>query len=236
MRRGNCKTIVQAAKCRPREEAIAECHEADWDESLKIASRIMETIAVLLAVLLSGCITIEQTIKIRSDDTLVANYSYSFSSHQREAVKAAATSFSPYGTFLDEEELKAFFAARNAEMTSYRLSERSGVTNIQIIVIAKDAAKAINAGAFGAMRLVAKEKLMQLEVPMPLKDERERHRARAEKLLPGASVTLTLNTPHNIVISNGRQLSDEMCSWHFTSGGRDSFFDAPEILFAQWKQ
>ena len=194
------------------------------------------TVVLLLAVMLSGCITIEQTIKIRSDDTLVANYSYSFPSSQREAVRAATSCFSPHGTFLDEETLKVFFASKNAEMTSYKLNERNGITNVQIIVIAKDAAKAINAGAFGAMRLVAKEKLMQLEIPMPPKEEREKHRARAEKLLPGASVSLTLNTPHNIAISNGRQLSDEMCSWHFTSGGKDSYFDAPEILFAQWKQ
>ena len=186
--------------------------------------------------MLSGCITIEQTIKIRSDDTLVANYSYSFPSNQREAVTAASASFSPYGSFMDEESLKAFFANRNAEMTSYRLSERSGITNVQIIVIAKDAAKAINAGAFGAMRLVAKDNLMRLEVPMPAKEERDKHRARAAKLMPGASVSLTLLAPHNIAISNGKQLSDEMCSWHFTSGGKDSFFDAPEILFAQWKQ
>ena len=198
--------------------------------------RILATIAVLLlAAILNGCITIEQTIKIRSDDTLVANYSYSFSSNQREAVNAAAAQFSPYGSFLDEEALKAFFASRSAEMISYRISEKNGITNVQIIVVARDAAKAFNAGAFGAMRLVAKDKLMRLEVPMPPKEVREKHRARAAALMPGATVSLTLLAPKDIAISNGRQLSDEMCSWQFTSDGKDSFFDAPEILFAQWK-
>ncbi len=199
--------------------------------------RLATVIATLvLAAILSGCITIEQTIKIRSDDSLVANYSYTFSTRQQEAVRAAAAEFSPHGTFLDAEVLKAFFASRNAEMTSYRKSEKNGVTNIQIIVIAKDTAKAMNAGAFGAMRLVSKDKLTRLEVPMPPKGERERHRARAAKLLPGASASLTVLVPKDITVTNGKQLSDEMCSWHFTSDGKDSFFDAPEILFVQWKQ
>ena len=191
---------------------------------------------LLLAVAVGGCITIEQTLKIRSDDSLVANYSYTFSTAQQEAVREALGAFSPHGTFLDEKALKAFFADRNAEMTSYRRHDKNGVTNIQIIVIAKDARKAFDAGAFGAMRIVRKEGLVRLEVPMPPKGEREKHRARAAKLLPGASVSLTILAPPTIAMSNGKQLSDEMCAWNFTSEGKNSFFDAPEILFVQWKQ
>ena len=197
--------------------------------------RLFILAVALLVVLANGCLTMEQTIKIRQDDSLVANYSYTFSASQEEAVRAALAEFSPYGTILDEAALKAFYAARGAELTSYRKNEKNGMCSIQIIVIAKDAWKAIGAGAFGGMRLVAKDKLARLEIPMPPKEAMKGHRERAAKLLKGASFSLTVLAPKDIDMTNGKTLSDEICSWHFTTDEKDSLFDAPEVLFVQWK-
>ena len=197
--------------------------------------KIAQYISLLLCLLLfAGCLTLEQSIQFKENGTLVASYTASYPVEQEQAIQAVMeTSLArkgfPPASFTDKTSTAAFYAAHGAELTLHRKSVHNGITNIQMMVIARQTSRAIAQGAFGEMRLKAIDEKVRLEIPMPQLSPELKERA--QKFCKGFSTTLTIETPGKLISHNGKQLAADKVTWTF------SLDDTPPTeLYAEWSE
>ena len=185
-------------------------------------------------VVLTGCLTLEQSMRFKEDGTLLVTYACSYPAEQEEAIQVAMEEFLahkgfPKASFIDKASMEAFYAAHGAEMTMHRKTVRNGTASIQMMVIARQTAKTLAQGAFGEMHLKPVDEKVRLEIPLPeISPELKR---RAQKLCEGFRTTLTIETPGKLVHHNGKQLAPDKVSW--TYGVEDV---PPRELFAEWSE
>ena len=191
-------------------------------------------ILLLLCLFLSGCLTLEQSIQFKENGTLVASYTASYPVEQEQAIQAVmetalARKGLPPASFTDKASATAFYAEHGAELTLHRKSVHNGVATVQMMVIAKQASKAIAQGAFGEMHLKAIDEKVRLEIPLPQISPELKERA--QKLCKGFTSTLTIETPGKLISHNGKQLAADKVTWTLTLDDTP-----PAGLFAEWSE
>ncbi len=189
---------------------------------------------LLCMFLFAGCLTLEQSIQFKENGTLVASYTASYPVEQEQAIQAVmetalARKGLPPASFTDKASATAFYAAHGAELTLHRKSVHNGVATIQMMVIAKQASRALAEGAFGEMHLKAVDEKVRLEIPLPQISPELKERA--QKLCKGFTTILTIETPGKLISHNGKQLAAHKVTWTLT-------LDAPPPteLFAEWSE
>ena len=205
-----------------------------------VEARFSALLLVLcLCMLLGGCLTIEQAILIRDDYTLMANYTYTYPSIHEGAVDGALATLTGASP-LDERAVRRHFAGRNAEVTVYKKTVRGDRTSLQVVVVARDAAKAVNAGAFGTMKLERREGGMRLEAVAPGDamdgEHRELLMEKAARLCNGAGISFVVSVPGSVTGHNGKAVGHGMVGWNYAIDGDGSIFDAPDSLFVEWEE
>ena len=189
---------------------------------------------LLCLFLLAGCLTLEQSIQFKENGTLVASYTASYPVEQEQAIQAVmetalARKGLPPASFTDKTSTAAFYAQHGAELTLHRKSVHNGVATIQMMVIAKQASRAIAQGAFGEMRLKPVDEKVRLEIPLPQISPELKERA--QKLCQGFTTSLTIETPGKLLSHNGKQLASDKVTWTLSLENMPS-----GELFAEWSE
>lgn len=189
---------------------------------------------LLCLFLLAGCLTLEQSIQFKENGTLVASYTASYPVEQEQAIQAVmetalARKGLPPASFTDKTSTAAFYAQHGAELTLHRKSIHNGVATIQMMVIAKQASRAIAQGAFGEMRLKPVDEKVRLEIPLPQISPELKERA--QKLCQGFTTSLTIETPGKLISHNGKQLASDKVTWTLSLENMPS-----GELFAEWSE
>ena len=189
---------------------------------------------LLCLFLLAGCLTLEQSIQFKENGTLVASYTASYPVEQEQAIQAVmetalARKGLPPASFTDKTSTAAFYAQHGAELTLHRKSIHNGVATIQMMVIAKQASRAIAQGAFGEMRLKPVDEKVRLEIPLPQISPELKERA--QKFCQGFTTSLTIETPGKPISHNGKQLASDKVTWTLSLENMPS-----GELFAEWSE
>ena len=195
---------------------------------------ILHISLLLCLFLLAGCLTLEQSIQFKENGTLVASYTASYPVEQEQAIQAVmetalARKGLPPASFTDKTSTAAFYAQHGAELTLHRKSIHNGVATIQMMVIAKQASRAIAQGAFGEMRLKPVDEKVRLEIPLPQISPELKERA--QKLCQGFTTSLTIETPGKLISHNGKQLASDKVTWTLSLENMPS-----GELFAEWSE
>ena len=195
---------------------------------------ILHISLLLCLFLLAGCLTLEQSIQFKENGTLVASYTASYPVEQEQAIQAVmetalARKGLPPASFTDKTSTAAFYAQHGAELTLHRKSVHNGVATIQMMVIAKQASRAIAQGAFGEMRLKPVDEKVRLEIPLPQISPELKERA--QKLCQGFTTSLTIETPGKLLSHNGKQLASDKVTWTLSLENMPS-----GELFAEWSE
>ena len=192
-------------------------------------------ISLLLCLFLcAGCLTLEQSIQFKENGTLVASYTASYPVEQEQAIQAVMeTALTrkgfPPASFIDKTSTAAFYAEHGAELTLHRKSIHNGIVTIQMMVIAKQASRAIAQGAFGEMRLKAVDEKVRLEIPLPQISPELKERA--QKFCKDFTTTLTIETPGKLISHNGKQLAADKVTWTLSLDDTP-----PSELYAEWSE
>lgn len=129
------------------------------------------------AFLLSGCLTMEETITFNADKSVSVQYSFRYLEQNEPMVIASIeeaqrrTSEEDIWNFLDEKAVKKYFndKERGIEVQRYRQTlDKEGMKTIQIVILAKKA-EAINSGIFGPIVFNEAEKTFTVELPEEMK-------------------------------------------------------------------
>lgn len=203
-------------------------------------------LAAGLCVFYSGCLTFRQTLAFNRDSSCIATYEYSFHEEQASLWQNADMFLKdkqkePSGNFLNEAAVRQFFTENGLEVRQYRQYIENKIRHVEIIVLARDAEKAINSGIFGDFHL-RKNALGDYQfkgnlsaIPSDLTPETQ---ARLQKLASGLSFQFRLKTPTAIISSNGRMLDYQQAEWTYCwpqkKEGSSIFAPEPQTLEATW--
>lgn len=199
-----------------------------------------------LSLLISGCLTFRQTLTFNRDSSCIATYEYSFP-EEYAGLWQNADSFlrekqsAPSGNFLNEKAVRQFFADNAIEVRQYRQYIENKIRHVEMIVLARDAEKAINIGIFGDFHL-SKNALGDFHfkgnlapVPSDLSPETI---TRLQNLGKGLSFQFILIVPTALISSNGRPIDYRQTQWTYSwpaGEEKSSIFDPkPQTLEATW--
>ena len=201
--------------------------------------RVFFSIVVLAAMLaalllLNGCLTLEQTLRIQEDGSMLASYVYTYQEANEPVIKAALTTASNAakmdGTpvdFLDEAGIARFCNDNGIELRQYRKTVKEGKSTVQIITLVRrnSPEKLFALGGF-----VQEDKALKLILP-----EVNWPREVCDKLIrlcPDFAISLTVVTPDKIKETNGKILRPDTAMWLFTP--KEGLFVPAQELFVKW--
>lgn len=198
-------------------------------------------IAILPALLLCGCLTIEQSLSFKRDGSVIVTCRYSFPAEREEAIRACLAAIAekqktaaPDSTaglsFLDEEAVTAFCRTQRLELRQYRRvvnNDGDGTCTIRIVMLARDAAVAVNGGAFGAFKLSkntddGKTRCEAIMPPGASTGWTPELRRRLRTLAPDFTLKLSIIPPDGVPVQ-----------WSFAVAD-DTIFSPPSTLSTEW--
>ncbi len=203
---------------------------------------------VLILGLINGCLTFRQSLVFHKDSTCIATYDYILPEQYvpllLESGKLLAEKDGggpPLTFFLDEMAAKKYFSSRGLEVRQYRQSKIAQNLHVQIIVLARDAPKAMQDGAFGTFKL-NKDMLGDWHLSGTLARLPENidpgELARWQKLCEGSSLSLNVTTPTAVIRSNGEPGAFNQVSWQYawpaTASASSLFAPLPAEVEVTW--
>ena len=189
------------------------------------------TIFLALAFFCGGCLQLEQIFTLKKDGSMIVSMTYSIPVSRLSALKAgheAITSWQnaqdaqkhPVNWFLDEKAVRSFFSKPEdkMEVIVYRQFQRDGRQFAQIVVSAKNAARAFEQGYFGDMKL--RNNVLTVHFPSSLNDLPKEDIANLRRQCEDLSVSVEVIPPHAIKETNGYKRKDDHAVWLFSADGR----------------
>ncbi len=192
-------------------------------------------ILIPILLLLAGCLTFEQTVRLNKDGSVLASYVYTYQSIYEEAIKIGLSKSMPANgaesshlDFLNEKSMETFCTRNGLELRQYKKTVKGDKTTVQIIVLARRGTpnELIALGGF-----VRTDKRM--EIILPEITWHDTMKATIEKLCPGLALSLTVIAPENITATNGNKIRQDTVSWIITPDS--TLFNGKEKLFLQWQ-
>lgn len=212
----------------------------------RVLSPVFLLLFLALCLIFSGCLTFKQTLTINRDASCVATFEYSFPEEyaglwQNVDEFLGEKQELPAGNFLHEKSVRQFFSDNGLELRQYRQYIEERVRHVEIIVLARDAEKAINSGVFGDFRLEKRGLgdflFTGTLTPFPA-NLTATGLSRLQKMTHGLSLHFRLAVPTAFISSNGTMLDYRQTEWNYSwpqKDGEQSIF-APERqpLEATW--
>ena len=197
---------------------------------------IFAGMCVILAtvLLLNGCLTLEQTLRIQEDGSMLASYVYTYQEANEPVIKAALITASKAakmdGTpvdFLDEAGIAKFCSEKGIELRQYRKNVKNGKSTVQIITLVRrnSPEKLFALGGFVQEDKELKLLLPELTWPEDICD-------RLIRLCPDFAISLTVVAPDKIKDTNGKILRPDTVMWVFTP--KEGLFAPAQELFVKW--
>ncbi|NMA43766.1 MAG: hypothetical protein GX946_10355 [Oligosphaeraceae bacterium] len=193
-----------------------------------------------------GCLTLKQTLVFNQDSSCIVTYEYSFPEEQRALWQEVESILGEkYGeiskSFLNEQGARQFFTDNGLELRQYRQYIKNQLMYVEIIVLARDAEKAINSGIFGDFQLhrdalgdqLFSGKLTPLPDDLPVAALE-----RLQKYAGSMSMSLRLKSPTALIRSNGLNIDYRQTEWAYAwppeHEAASIFAPKPLILEAKW--
>ena len=189
---------------------------------------------LLCAMLLDGCLTMEQTLRIQDDGSILASYVYTYQEANEAAIKlglaTAVAAADMKGTpvdFLDEKGIAAFCQKNGIELRQYRKTAKNGKCTVQIITLVRRHSPEKLFALGGFVKEDKGKKLFLPEINWP-----QEVREKVASLCPEFALSLTIVTPDKIRDTNGKLLRPDTAIWMFTP--KEGLFAPPQELFVKW--
>ena len=180
--------------------------------------------------LLFGCISVEQTIRLTESNSLVVGYVYVYETDAEPALIAGIEEMKGLSwRFYDEAKVREDIAKRKLEFVRYRKTRKGGRTQVDISMISRDVSKSLKEGVFPGLELT-RGKVSSLSLQMPQGKLTKETVERLKKLSPECHLSLTMVVPGAIVDTNGKKLSSNMAFWEYAVG------DAIVAPRVSWKE
>lgn len=203
--------------------------------------RLLSQAAILACLfLLSGCLTIEETLRFSKDSTLVVSYVYTYPRLDERMVKESVRQLCRKENgeqslcFFDEGEVRRYCEKNGMEFRDYRRTDIGDKVKVQIIILARDWQKPVNEGVFGPIKCIENDGKVRLEV-QPRKEN-----SLVLKDLPreceGCRMQFMVVAPEKISSSNGNNVTSEIVSWSLGVEELDGSlqFNLPETMYVEW--
>ena len=191
----------------------------------------------LLALMLTGCLQLEQTLRFNSDSTLTVTYVYRFDREQEKVLRDMLAQRHREGTlpptaltFLDKEATREAYAKHDIELRLYSREVKGGQIEITVIVLSRTPEKHLNDQLFGNFRLASQDKTHRLEVVWPEGCGVSAPDPRQAPLYQHFSVKCTVVTNGKIRSSSGTVTDSRQADWHLSL---EQLLRQPKI-FVEW--
>jgi hypothetical protein len=206
--------------------------------------------ALLLAVvamLVPGCIHLEQQIKVYGNGSAVITYEYSVAEETFGTTATGRLAIQRWqgntqgglDWFASEKAVNEFFAGDDFEVQLYRVSRKGGRRHVRVVLLVQDLSKALATGKLGDLRVeTTPEGNWRLFDPTPQPAGEKLTTAEVEKLRALCDdlwLRLTIQTPGKVVSTTAPAKDDREVTWSFDAGTDDSFLrERPriEVVFA----
>jgi len=192
----------------------------------------------LLALLLTGCLQLEQTFQFNSDSTLTVTYFYRFDREQEKvlrdmlAQKHRAGTLPPAAlTFLDKEATRAAYAKHDIDLRLYSREEKGTQVEITVIALSRTPEKHLNDRLFGNFRFTRQDRKRRLEAVWPEGGRPVSPDPRMASLCEDFAVKCTVLTNGKISSSSGTVVDSRQVNWRLSL---EQLLQQPKI-FVEWQ-
>ncbi|MCR4573386.1 MAG: hypothetical protein K5787_06435 [Lentisphaeria bacterium] len=181
---------------------------------------------IAIAILLAGCLELEQKIVLSSDGSAVFTFIYDIPNENLPAVEGFfAAQTPPDGGFLSESAVKKFYnrPQDGIELRGYRRIKKDNHTIVQVIVLARNMDKAMKTDCFPSVEYTKKTKetpgRLELKLPKLPENASEADLKQVANFCKGLKLTCEFQTPANIekISKFGHQSSSRRAVWHFSA-------------------
>lgn len=205
------------------ENAPLHKHRMPASLSSSIALALAMGLALLPAAL--PAFTLQQSFTFDSDGGCQAGYTWSVPKDAIGIIDATRGFFSPDGApppFPDRTALERHFSAcPGMRIIACNRYESAQAVICRAVVMVPDARQAFAAGVFGGFRLSPSPKAIgdvELSARLPECAGDRRQREVIAEVIGGIDLTLTVNTPTEVIECNGRKTRFNQAQWHIAPG------------------
>ena len=177
----------------------------------------------LLALLLTGCLELEQTLRFNSDSTLTVTYVYRFDREQEKVLREMLAQRHRDGTlpptaltFLDKQATQSAYARHDIDLRLYSREVKGTQVEITVIALSRTPETHLNDQLFGSFRFTRQDSISRLEAVWPEGSASIPPNPRLAPLCQNISVKCTVLTDGKIRSTSGTVTESRQVSWQFS--------------------
>ena len=178
----------------------------------------------MLALLLTGCLELEQKIVVAADGSAVFTYIYDLPNENLPVIEGYFAAQTPAdNSFLSEAAVKKFYnrPQDGIELRGYKRTTKNNRTMIQIIVLTRNLEKALKTDCFPSIAFTkAAENTpnrLELKFPAPPEDASDEEIAQIADLCKGLKLSCELQVPSEIKNTIGHTRTPRSAIWRFSA-------------------
>ena len=196
----------------------------------------------MVALLLTGCLELEQKIVLAADGSAVFTYIYDIPNDNLPVIEGYFASLTPANnSFLSEAAVKKFYnrPQDGIELRGYKRTTKNNRTTIQIIILTRNFEKALKTDCFPSIAFSkAVENApnrLELKFPQPPEDASDQDIAQIAALCKGLKLSCELQVPSAIKNTIGHKRTPRSAVWHFSADNAAAqIFKTLPPVFVEW--
>ena len=196
----------------------------------------------MLALLLTGCLELEQKIVVAADGSAVFTYIYDIPNENLPVIEGYFAAQTPAdNSFLSEAAVKKFYnrPQDGIELRGYKRTTKNNRTMIQIIVLTRNLEKALKTDCFPSIAFTkASENTpnrLELKFPAPPEDASDEEIAQIAGLCKGLKLSCELQVPSAIKNTIGHKRTPRSAIWHFSADNAAApIFKTLPPVYVEW--
>ena len=180
-----------------------------------------------LALLLAGCLQLEQTIALKKDGSAIVTMIYAIPEKYLPPMTAAHQAIATWqqqdketNWFMNQQAVKDFFnrPEYGVSLLVYKQYNKDSHVYTEIVVHAKHAQKACEQGFFGQVSM--DQHSLTVQTPKDLDDMPAKQIHELRKLCGNMTLALEVITPQTITRTNGLKRAENKAFWKLSADGR----------------
>ncbi|MBR5080772.1 MAG: hypothetical protein IKX30_18700 [Victivallales bacterium] len=199
-------------------------------------------VIIVFALLLTGCLELEQRIVVAADGSAVFTYIYDIPNENLPLIEGYFASLTPANnSFLNEAAIKKFYnrPQDGIELRGYKRTTKNNRTTVQIIILTRNYEKAFKTNCFPSIAFTkATENTpnrLELKFPPPPEDWSEEDIAQMATLCKGLKLSCELQVPSAIKNTIGHKRTPRSAVWHFSADtAAAQIFKTLPPVYVEW--
>jgi len=200
-----------------------------------------------LCLSLTGCMHLEQRLRVARDGTVTAFYHYSFPEERLPTITAGQQVIDKWqglrgrklehlNWVFNEELARKTFGGHGMSLDKYVVYSRDGRRHVELACTAGDGIAALRAGRFGDFALVAADDgNMALRVNLPEEPGADGGLATAElaqlrELCEGLRLRFEVTVPTRVLSATGTVTGKDTATWEFDAARDASFLEKQPVI------